>query len=84
LSISRSCIPADAASGAVAAPARAKRAPSTFKQSDVRRAVKAVKDAGVPVQRVELTNGKIVVVAVEPPGPDGGGPQAPADWEDAK
>jgi hypothetical protein len=47
--------------------------------------VKAVKDAGVPVQRVELSSdGKIVVVAGELPGPNGGGPQAPADWEDAK
>jgi hypothetical protein len=81
---SRSRIPPDAANGAVAAPARVKRAPCTFKQSDVKRVLKAAKDAGVPVQRVEVgPDGKITVVAGEPPGPNGGGPQAPAGWEDA-
>jgi integrase len=49
------------------------RAPCTFKQSDVRRVVKAVVGAGVPVQRVEVSpDGKISVVAGEPPGPNGG------------
>jgi hypothetical protein len=80
----RSRIPPDATSGSVAASARAKRAPCTFRQSDAKRLVKAVVDAGVPVQRVEVgPDGKITVVAGEPPGPNGGGPQAPAGWEDA-
>jgi hypothetical protein len=60
------------------------RAPCTFRQSDAKRLVKAVLDAGAPVQRVELTDGKITVVVGEPPGPNGGGPQSPADWGDAK
>jgi hypothetical protein len=64
------------------------RAPSTFRQSDAKRLVKAALDAGLPVQRVELgADGKIVVVAGEPPntvGPNDGGPKAPVDWSDAK
>jgi hypothetical protein len=43
------------------------RAPSTFRQRDVRAAVKAVVDAGVQVARVEVgSDGKIIVVTGEP------------------
>jgi hypothetical protein len=48
----------------VAAPARAKRAPGTSDAERAKQLVKAVVDAGVSVQRVELgADGKIVVVA---------------------
>lgn len=43
------------------------RAPCKFRQSDVARAVKAVRAAGVAVARVEIDrDGKIVVVAGDP------------------
>jgi hypothetical protein len=42
------------------------RAPSTFRQADVTKAVKAVRSAGVDIVRVELTkDGKIVIVTGE-------------------
>jgi hypothetical protein len=44
------------------------RAPSTFRQQDVTRAVKAVIAADVHIARVEIDRaGKIVVVAQQPP-----------------
>jgi hypothetical protein len=62
------------------APARSKRAPCAFRQSDAKRLVKAVVDAGVPVARVELgADGKITVIAGEPSGPNGG--QAVNEWD---
>jgi hypothetical protein len=42
------------------------RGPTTFKQADVTRAVRGVVAAGVEVMRVEVENGKIVVVAGKP------------------
>jgi hypothetical protein len=43
------------------------RAPSTFRQQDVTRAVKAVVAAGVDIARVEIDGGgKIVIVAGKP------------------
>jgi hypothetical protein len=42
------------------------RAPSTFRQQDVTRAVKALRAAGVNIVRVEVTkDGKIVIVTAE-------------------
>ncbi len=44
------------------------RAPSTFRQQDVTRAVKAVTAAGVHIARVEIDRaGKIVVVTQQSP-----------------
>lgn len=44
------------------------RAPSTFRQQDVTRAVRAVAAAGVKVSRVEVDrSGKIVVVTTDAP-----------------
>lgn len=41
------------------------RAPSTFRQQDVTRAVKAVRSAGVHIARIEIDKtGKIVIITV--------------------
>jgi len=43
------------------------RAPSTFRQQDVTRAVKAVAAAGVHIARVEIDKaGKIVIITMDP------------------
>jgi hypothetical protein len=43
------------------------RAPSTFRQQDVTRAVRAVAAAGVHIARVEIDKtGKIVIITAEP------------------
>jgi hypothetical protein len=43
------------------------RAPSTFRQQDVTRAVKAVSAAGVHIARVEIDkSGKIVIITAGP------------------
>jgi hypothetical protein len=43
------------------------RAPSTFRQLDVTRAVKAVAAAGVHIARIEIDkSGKIVIITVDP------------------
>jgi hypothetical protein len=43
------------------------RAPSTFRQQDVTRAVKAVTAAGVHIARVEIDkSGKIVIITADP------------------
>jgi hypothetical protein len=44
------------------------RAPSTFRQQDVTRAVRAVTAAGVHIARVEIDKaGKITIITVEQP-----------------
>jgi hypothetical protein len=42
------------------------RAPSTFKQQDLTRALKAARAAGVSIARFEIENGKIVIVTGKP------------------
>jgi hypothetical protein len=43
------------------------RAPSTFRQQDVTRAVKAVTTAGVHIARIEIDkSGKIVIITGDP------------------
>jgi hypothetical protein len=43
------------------------RGPQTFKQGDVKKAIKAAMAAGLPVARVEVSlDGRIVVIAGEP------------------
>jgi hypothetical protein len=55
------------------------RAPSTFRQQDITRAVKAVVAAGVDIARVEIDkSGKIVIVTVTATGV---GPQGDLDLE---
>lgn len=39
---------------------------AAFKQDDVRRAVNGVKAAGLPVSRIEVESGRIVVIVGEP------------------
>jgi len=46
------------------------RAPSTFRQQDVTRAVKAVSAAGVHIARIEIDKtGKIVIITADPTDP---------------
>jgi hypothetical protein len=48
------------------------RAPSTFRQLDVTRAVKAVAAAGVHIARIEIDkSGKIVIITADPMGQPG-------------
>jgi hypothetical protein len=48
------------------------RAPSTFRQQDVTRAVKAVAAAGVHIARVEIDKtGKIVIITADAPAEPG-------------
>jgi hypothetical protein len=55
------------------------RAPSTFRQQDVTRAVKAVTAAGVHIARIEIDkSGKIVIVAATA---TGASPQDDLDLE---
>jgi hypothetical protein len=43
------------------------RAPSTFRQQDVTRAIRAVAAAGVHISRVEIDKtGKIVIITADP------------------
>jgi hypothetical protein len=60
------------------------RGSQTFKQTDVTKAVKAVEKAGVSVGRVEIANGKIIVIAGSPGAnqADGGAPAN--EWDSVK
>ena len=42
------------------------RSHQMFRQGDVTKAVKGVEKAGVPVKRVEIADGKIIVIAGHP------------------
>ena len=57
------------------------RTPSTFRQQDVTKAVKAVAAAGISVTRVEIDKtGKITVIAGDPADcPDA--PKEPNEWD---
>lgn len=59
------------------------RRPSTFKQNDLTRAVKALMKAGLPVQRAEIDPlGKIAVFAGAPQ--DGEATPVINEWDDVK
>jgi hypothetical protein len=46
------------------------RGPCTFRHNDVKRAVKAVREAGVEVAKVEIDkDGKIIIETVKPDAP---------------
>jgi hypothetical protein len=40
--------------------------PAAFRQADIERAVKGVTAGGLPIARVEVVDGKIVVIVGEP------------------
>jgi hypothetical protein len=57
------------------------RAPSTFRQQDVTRAVKAVTAAGVHIARIEIDKaGKIVIIAADAAGQPAQIPEA-NEWD---
>lgn len=66
---SDSAIPSAASATASAPPRRIKR--PSVRQSDVTRAIKGAKGAGIQIGRVEIEGGKIVLVAAGNPS-DGG------------
>ena len=41
-------------------------APQRFKRTEIRRAVRSAEEAGLAVQRVEISDGKIVIIAGKP------------------
>jgi hypothetical protein len=58
------------------------RAPSTFRQQDVTRAVKAVAAAGVGIARVEIDKaGKITIIALGAEPHDGQGREEANEWD---
>jgi hypothetical protein len=60
---------------------RMARAPSTFRQQDVTRAVKAVTAAGVHIARIEIDKaGKIVIIAADANGQPGESTEA-NEWD---
>jgi hypothetical protein len=57
------------------------RAPSTFRQQDVTRAVKAVAAAGVDIARIEIDRaGRIVIIAAKGSAEPGEGREA-NEWD---
>ena len=58
------------------------RAPSTFRQQDVTKAVKAVTAAGVDIARVEIDkSGKITIIAASGYEPYGKGREEANEWD---
>jgi hypothetical protein len=58
------------------------RGECTFRQRDITAAVKALRDAGVPVARVEVgKDGKIVVIVGEPNGAEPNKPERTNEWD---
>ena len=60
----------------------ARRAPSTFRQQDVTRAVKAVAAAGVGIARIEIDKaGKITIIALGVEPRSGEGREEVNEWD---
>jgi hypothetical protein len=58
------------------------RARCTFKQTDVKRAVKAVVSAGLPVHEVKISaQGDIAVVTIKPEGQDSDAGARGNEWD---
>jgi hypothetical protein len=58
------------------------RAPSTFRQQDVTRAIKAVAAAGVDISRVEIDKaGKITIIALGTEAHDSKGTEEADEWD---
>jgi hypothetical protein len=58
------------------------RAPSTFRQQDVTRAIKAVAAAGVDISRVEIDKaGKITIIAIGAEPHDSKGTEEADEWD---
>jgi hypothetical protein len=57
------------------------RAPSAFKQLDVKRAVKAVVDAGVDIARVEIDKAGTIRIITVKAEPNGQGREELNEWD---
>jgi hypothetical protein len=59
------------------------RKPSSFRQTDVLRAIKAAKAAGIPISRVKIEpSGAIIIDCEAAPGPaDSTGTAEPNEWD---
>jgi len=57
------------------------RAPSTFRQADVTRAIRAAAAAGVSIARVEIDNSGKIVIVIGKPREFAGAPQDDLDRE---
>jgi hypothetical protein len=58
------------------------RRPCTFKKTDITRATKAVLDAGLEVDRIEIRDGMIALFPCKPEGPTSREPER-TEWDSA-